>query len=592
MLNILKEAKIPMKRLSLVLFLVFMYAGFEGAGLSMMLPILMYVEQGGHSNQAELTGYLGDFQNFLAGYDMALSLPLLIVCAAIPMLLRQVILFLKAVAVARIENDYLYTMRSNAIERYLSSGLSFFLNHTHGEITTSINVICSQASVIVRASIDIVGFTLLLLLYTSLLFIISPNLTLMAIPIFAFSGLIVGRQLLRGKELGRSIGATSEELGSVVSESINSVRLIKGRGIEEKTIDGLKKATRELSDLQVQFAKTQSAIEAKVNPILIMGVFLILYIAVDYWGMSVAELGIFLFIIARASPLILQVNNSRLTIQSGLQLAKKINDLKAEALNHLDVKGGDVQFAELKKGVEYKNIHFKYGSENGNKVLNDVSFTINRGETIALVGPSGAGKSTLIDLIPRYYEPNEGQICIDGIDIKDFDHVSLRRKIAYVSQDPSFFHDTVRYNIEVGLDEKLSDEELQVCLQKSHAQDFVERLSDGVDTVVGEQGRMLSGGQRQRLAIARALAQKAEILILDEPTSALDAASEEKVKASIKDLHGELTIFIIAHRLSTIRHADKIVYLDGGKLIGCGKHDELIETLPAYREMVELQNIG
>jgi ABC-type multidrug transport system fused ATPase/permease subunit len=223
--------------------------------------------------------------------------------------------------------------------------------------------------------------------------------------------------------------------------------------------------------------------------------------------------------------------------------------------------------------------------------LRNVTLRIPKGQTVALVGPSGAGKSTLVDLIPRLYDPTSGRIMIDGLPIADYETTSLRRRIGFVTQDPIFFHDTVRANIEIGLESPLSDAKLQDCLIKSHSAEFVEAMGNGADTVIGERGLQLSGGQRQRLAIARALAQDPDILILDEPTSSLDSLSEAEIQASLEGLRGEMTVVVIAHRLTTIRNADLIFVLERGRIVDTGTHASLQRDSGTYERLVAMQTV-
>jgi ABC-type multidrug transport system fused ATPase/permease subunit len=255
-----------------------------------------------------------------------------------------------------------------------------------------------------------------------------------------------------------------------------------------------------------------------------------------------------------------------------------------------DVRSGWRPFVALKGAIEFRNVSFSHNRDTVPvPALRNVSFTIRKGKSVALVGASGAGKSTLVDLIPRIYEPSSGAILIDGEPLESYEIVSLRQRIAFVTQESVLFHDTVRANIEFGLDAPLGDAELRDCLVKSHCAEFVDRLPAGVDTIIGERGMQISGGQRQRLALARALAQKPEILILDEPTSALDSISEAAIQASLKSFHGEMTMLIVAHRLATIRDADLIVVLDEGEVVDMGTHDKLIDDRGPYRALVEMQ---
>jgi subfamily B ATP-binding cassette protein MsbA len=230
-------------------------------------------------------------------------------------------------------------------------------------------------------------------------------------------------------------------------------------------------------------------------------------------------------------------------------------------------------------------VSFAYGET---EVLHDVNLEIGAGKVVALVGPSGAGKSTIADLIPRFYETSSGAITIDGVDLSEISLPSLRANIAVVTQQTFLFNDTVRANISYGRHDR-SDAELIAAAKAANAHDFIEKLSDGYDTEVGELGVQLSGGQRQRLAIARALLKDAPILILDEATSALDTESERLVQSAIARLMQGRTSLVIAHRLSTIQRADSIAVVNGGRVVEQGRHDELLAAGLLYRRLYDMQ---
>ncbi|HEX6640377.1 MAG TPA: ATP-binding cassette domain-containing protein [Thermoanaerobaculia bacterium] len=224
-------------------------------------------------------------------------------------------------------------------------------------------------------------------------------------------------------------------------------------------------------------------------------------------------------------------------------------------------------------------------------MLKDIDFEVRGGEVIALVGPSGAGKTTLVDLMARFYDPTEGRITIDGVDLRDFSTRSLRSKFGIVTQETVLFHDTVRANIAYGLPGATA-EQIERAADAAHASEFIRHLPEGYDTVLGERGTRLSGGQRQRIAIARAILRDPPILIFDEATSALDTASERLVQEAINRLLQGRTVFVIAHRLSTIRHADRILVLKNGRVVESGRHEELLDRQGTYRQLYEMQFAG
>jgi subfamily B ATP-binding cassette protein MsbA len=259
-------------------------------------------------------------------------------------------------------------------------------------------------------------------------------------------------------------------------------------------------------------------------------------------------------------------------------------------------KRGATTLRGFKNAIELQDVSFRYHSpdeagEGESSVLENINLTIPRGEVVALVGPSGAGKSTLVNLIPRFFDVSEGRILMDGHDLRDVKLESLRRLIGNVTQETILFNDTVRNNIAYGRPDVALDQ-VQSAARAALAHDFIERLPDKYDTIIGEKGFRLSGGERQRLAIARALLKNAPILILDEATSSLDLQSESLVQAALANLMQGRTSLVIAHRLSTVRRANRIVVLENGRISDIGSHEQLLQTSATYQQLYRLQFAG
>ena len=253
-------------------------------------------------------------------------------------------------------------------------------------------------------------------------------------------------------------------------------------------------------------------------------------------------------------------------------------------------KPGALALPPFHEKVVFENVSFSYPEENGNgsPILRNVNLEVRAGEVVAVVGSSGAGKSTLVQLVPRFFDVQAGSVKIDGHDVRDVTMSSLRAQIGIVTQETILFNDTVRNNIAYGQPD-VALEKIVEAAKAALAHDFIQRLSEGYDTVIGEKGLRLSGGERQRIAIARALLKNAPILILDEATSALDNESEALVQSALQNLMIGRTVFVIAHRLTTIRRVDRIVVLEYGRITDSGTHEDLLTRLGTYRKLYELQ---
>jgi subfamily B ATP-binding cassette protein MsbA len=271
-------------------------------------------------------------------------------------------------------------------------------------------------------------------------------------------------------------------------------------------------------------------------------------------------------------------------VQEGIAAATRIYDVLDTSPGIQDEPDA-IHLPPIQRELELRNVQFRYENE---PVLKDISLRVSAGEVIAIVGVSGAGKSTLVDLIPRFYEVSDGTVFIDGINVRDVTIDSLRNQIGIVTQQTILFNDTVRNNIAYG-DINKSDREIIAAAKAANAYDFIMKMDQGFDTLIGEQGARLSGGERQRLCIARALLKNAPILILDEATSSLDSEAELEVQKALENLMAGRTTLVIAHRLSTIQNADRIVVIANGRIVEEGRHDELMECEGEYCRLYDMQ---
>jgi ATP-binding cassette, subfamily B, bacterial len=373
---------------------------------------------------------------------------------------------------------------------------------------------------------------------------------------------------------------------SFVQEVFSSIRVVKAFGREDHEAGRFQAQGQRMIAARMTLTWQESLYGASINLITNTATAGVLYLGgrrVLGGDMSIGDLLVAMSYLASVFDPLSRMSRTLGSVQESLASARRVlRTLENEP--EVRDKPGAVAAPRLRGRVEFKDVSFAY--EPSRPVLEHISFQANPGQTVAIVGLTGAGKTTLVSLLARFYDPVGGAIRIDGRDARDYQVRSLREQIAMVLQDPLLLSGSVADNIRYGrLD--ASDPEIETAARAAYAHDFITRLPQGYDTLLGDDGTQLSGGERQRVSIARALLRDAPILILDEPTSSLDARAEAHVLSALKVLMSDRTTFVIAHRLSTVRHADKILVLDEGRVAGIGTHDENIERVPLYRELCQ-----
>ncbi len=461
-------------------------------------------------------------------------------------------------------------------EQLQSLSLSFFGQTQAGNLINTLTAEVGQLQNFIGAFSFLFTKGQVLLVYGAIALTISWQLTLAAVLLFSL--MAVGLSMLnrRTRELSFPVSRARGEFTAIAAEFIHGIRTVQAfatHAFERRRFylasDKIRETNRRAI---VQGSIVRPLAEAIASTILIGMIVVGIGVFVAQGVLSVGALLTFIFLLFRIVPAIQEVNGSIATMTSMQGSVQAIEELlRRDNKPYLD--NGYRFFPGLQQAIEFVAVDFGYGSDA--LVLKDITLTIPKGKTVALVGASGAGKSTLADLIPRFYDPTQGAIYMDGVNLRDFDLTSLRQRIAVVSQDTFIFNTTVRNNIAYGL-EAVSDAEVMAAAKLANAVEFIEALPQGLDTVLGDRGVRLSGGQRQRIAIARALLRDPEILILDEATSALDSVSERLIQASIEQLSVGRTVIAIAHRLSTIAKANKVIVMEQGRIVEQGTYQELL----------------
>ena len=505
--------------------------------------------------------------------------------------IKNIFLYIKNILLRIVELKLVKEIRDRLYIHIQTLSLGYFNRQHTGSITSIVMNDVEQlqialAVVFQRLFVEPIN----ILTFVALLFIISWKLALIAIIIIPLAGiaiLSIGRSIRRKS---RRTQVKIAEIMQILTETLTSIRIVKAFVNEKEEIKNFTRESKHYFKLLLKRARLDLIAGPTTETFgVIIGVVLLWYGGMEVLaqkGVSAEDFIRFILILFSILGPIKQLSNVNLKIQIGAASAERIFgllDTPAEVVEDPDPVNLDV----FNNAIEFDQIHFEY-SDSDDRVLDGVSFSIKKGEVVALVGPSGSGKSTIADLIPRFFDVSKGELRIDGNDVRKISFSSLRGSMGIVTQEVILFNDTIRKNIAYGQSD-VTEEGIQKAAEAANALEFIEQTPDGFDTLIGERGVNLSGGQKQRLAIARALLKNPPILILDEATSALDTESEKMVQKAIEVLMKDRTVLVIAHRLSTVQNADKIVVLDKGKILEVGSHNELYEKGGLYRRLYDIQ---
>lgn len=493
---------------------------------------------------------------------------------------------------APIRNGVIKDIRNDIYKKITILPLSFFSDKRKGDIISRMSSDLTDIEISIISSLQmLIKDPLMVIVFSIALFFISYKLVLFAVIILPLAALLIRRI---GASLKRNSERGQKEIANLIStteETLGGVRVIRAYGAEgilkEKFESQNSKYTRFLTKVyrRRELASPLTEIFAILAMILIILLGGIMVIEGEFHPSLLIG---FLILFARIISPIQSLTTAYYNLKKGGVAARRLFFI-LDASEKILEKEDAVWMGELEEKIEYENVYFSYNESPDDWVLEDINLKINKGETIAIVGASGAGKSTLIDLIPRFHDICKGEIRIDGINIQDLNINSLRERVGVVSQNSILFNDTIYGNIAFGKDHSM-DEVRQAAIQ-ANANEFIENLPKGYYTNIGDRGLSLSGGERQRICIARAIIKNPDILLLDEATSALDTENEKLVQSSLENLMKGRTTLVVAHRLSTIINADKIIVMEGGRIVEMGTHSELIEKKRQYYELAQLQSI-
>ncbi|MGK9476481.1 ABC transporter ATP-binding protein [Melioribacter sp. OK-6-Me] len=595
-----------------IIFTIFS-ALLDGASIYLSIPLLdTLFQQKGVSNASsssalknsgvdsvgdislvqQLNRLLNEIQMFI--FTGSISEVLIKICLLIiiAFLGKNLFGYLQAYFLAFVEQGVIKDLRNQAYRHLHKLPMSYFKNEKTGNLISRImNDVNAVNSSISAVFLNLIREPLKIIVFLGIAIAISWKLTLFSLVVLPFSLIVISYIGLIIRKQSGLLQQKIADLTNRLHETITGIKIVKAFGMEEYENKKFEDETESFFKLSLKITRIRN-ISSPTTEFLsvIVGVVIIYFgaqlVLVDK-SITASQFIGFLFAIFQLMPPVKELSSVNNRIQESSAAADRIFEIID---TEPSIKDPDkpVPLNGFNDKLEFRNVSFHY-EDSKSLVLDDISFTADKGKIIAIVGSSGAGKTTLVDLIPRFFDPVEGAILLDGVDIRSFRIEDLRKLMGIVTQETVLFNDTVRNNIAYGLTD-CSDQKIIEAAKAANAHNFIMELPHQYDTIIGEKGTKLSGGQRQRISIARAILKNPPIMILDEATSSLDNESEVLVQEAIERLLQSRTVFVIAHRLSTIRNADRILVLEHGKIVQDGKHEDLIKNENGiYKKLYELQ---
>ncbi len=523
------------------------------------------------------------------GYDRAL----IYMCGLIVLVFfgKNLFRYLSIATLAPLRSNVVRDLRQNLFEHVVQLPVGYFSEQRRGDLISRFTADIAEVENSVLNSVQsLIQNPLLILGALAVMLIISPLLTLFTIALLGITGLLIGGI---SRRLKRQSGEVQESLGTMtalIDEALGGLRVVKAFSAERYVSKRFGESNNRYRNTLVRLLRRRDLSSPLSEFLGVSVVAALIYFGFRQIQAGAIDVAVFIaFIYAFFSTIepSKKFSNAFYNLQRGKAAMDRVQQILDIPIDDKNSTGASVRVDTLREGINFDNVTFQYAGAD-RPALREVTLSLPAGKVVALVGPSGAGKSTLADLIPRFYDVQQGQILLDGIDIRTIEVRDLRKLIGVVSQEVVLFHDSIYQNILFGT-EHASREQVEQAAKQANAHDFILAQPQGYETIIGDRGARLSGGQRQRLTLARAILQDAPIMLLDEATSALDAESERAVQAALFRLMEGRTCLVIAHRMATIQHADEILVMDQGRIIERGDHASLLEQGGVYAKLIELQ---
>ncbi|BAS54874.1 MULTISPECIES: ABC transporter ATP-binding protein [Leptolyngbya] len=562
---------------------------FNGVSTMLMIPVVL----GLLGQEINLKGAPPLLQQAFASFEHLVGdarFLTMMACVLVAILLKNVTSYASTLTSGHLSRALVSDIRKEGLRLLLDVDLEFYVKTKVGDLINRLGGEVGATATAIRTAVQMLSTVITIFVFLIILLSISWQLTIISTVLLAIASLSNSFFVKRAEKFGQQLSDQSRDYSVAVLEMLSGIRLVKSTASESREYQKLEQLIHAREDADFRSQANASLIPPVNEMIGILVIVAILLLGRLFFRGQIEALSAilltYLLILFRMLPFVGQLNNARGAFANLAPSVSVVNEFLRRD-NKPFMSKGHIPYTAMTEGIRFENLSFTYPGHD-RQVLNQVNLWLPKGTTLALVGSSGAGKSTLADLLPRFYDPTAGRILLDDRDLKDFELCTLRQSMGIVSQDTFLFNDSVRNNLAYARRDA-SDEQIIAAAKRANAYEFIVKLPQGFDTLIGDRGVMLSGGQRQRLAIARALLRDPEILILDEATSALDTVSERLVQGAIDELRRDRTTLVIAHRLSTIQTADQIAVLDKGHVVEIGTHADLLKQGGLYAQLHSMQ---
>lgn len=563
-------------------------AALDGIGLSFLIPIIEIVQTEGDP-AAEAEGAAEVFVTVYQSLGVPFTLEFVILGVVLTITTRYTSSFIVGWLVSILQIRYTRNLQEQGFDNALNAEVAYFDVEGSDDILNAIVTQAEYAGRAIRRLVRVFELLLLCSVYVMIALYISPVMTILAALILGGLTYLVRHVVEPGYMVGDRVADANEQIQGAAQAGMQGIRDVKLFGLTDYLRRNFSNAVDQFERSKIKLERNTAAIDNFYNLASALTVFVLIYVALRFSDLSLGALAMFLFAMFLLAPRISNLNSEYYGLETDLPHFIRTNEFIEKLKLHTEMENESKSPPNRIQSIAFQDAKFSY--PNNEQVLRGISFEIERGDFIAFVGQSGAGKSTIVALLARMYELDSGQITSNSQPIDEFDLEEWREKLAIVRQNPYIFNETLRFNLTIGRQD-ISQYELDRICEIAQVTEFLENLSDGYETKLGDDGVKLSGGQRQRVALARALIKDAELLILDEATSNLDSDLEQRVHKAIESMEGDYTIIAIAHRLSTVRNANLIYTLENGKVVEKGRHEELIRNDGKYAQLYATQAGG